>query len=98
MASLLPGGADPDEASKDEIFERVEPTVSMQHCLLAIVQAGPNDSQEAIRDSSVVGFVHVEEVDEKKRKMRLLAPLSGRLPRKAMIFGTWPEATGNLVG
>lgn len=98
MASLLPGGVDPDEAGTTELFERVEPSVSMQHCLLAIVQAGPNESQEALRDACAIGFVHVEEVDEKRRKIRLLAPVSGRLPRKAMVLGSWPEPTGNLVG
>ena len=56
------------------------------------MQAEPGDSLESVRDASVVGFVHVSEVDEKKRKVKLLAPLSGRPPRRVMVLGTWPEA------
>ena len=97
MTSLLPGG-EVDDSSKPDIFETLEPAPMMQSALLAIVQATPNDSQETIRDSSVIGFVYVSEVDEKKRRLRVLAPVSGRLPRKTMIWGIWPEVMGDLVG
>ena len=70
----------------------------MQNCILALVHAEPNDTQENIRDASVIGFVYVAEVDEKKKKLRILAPLSGRIPRKALIWGTWPDSAGELVG
>lgn len=70
----------------------------MQNSILAIVHADPNDTQENIRDASVIGFVYVAEVDEKRKKLKILAPLSGRLPNKAMIWGTWPEGVGDLVG
>ena len=68
----------------------------MQNALLAIVTAEPNDFVEAVRDSSVLGFVFVAEVDEKKRRLRVLAPMSGRLPRRVMIWGEgdW----GGLMG
>ena len=97
MHSLLPGG-EVENAGDDAIFDKVEPSSQMQHCMLAIVQAEPDDSEETIRESSVIGFVYVAEVDETKRKIRILAPLSGRLPRKAMIWGLWPESAGDLVG
>ena len=70
----------------------------MQNSVLAILQAGPNDVQENIRDASVIGFVYVAEVDEKRKKVKILAPLSGRLPHKAMIWGMWPDGVGDLVG
>lgn len=70
----------------------------MQNSIMAIVHAGPSDSQENIRDASVMGFIYVTEVDEKKRKLRILAPLSGRLPNKAIVWGSWPEGVGDLVG
>lgn len=70
----------------------------MQNGILALLQARPKDTQENIRDASVIGFVYVAEVDEKKRKLRVLAPLSGRLPQQAMIWGQWPEGYGDLVG
>ena len=97
LDSLLPGG-EVEYASKKAIFDKVQPSSLMQNCLLALVQAEPNDAQENIRDASVIGFVYVAEVDEKKKKVRILAPLSGRLPRKAMLWGTWPESAGELVG
>ncbi|MCJ1382280.1 Cleavage polyadenylation factor subunit clp1 [Xylographa soralifera] len=97
LHSLLPGGEAEDPGNQD-IFDRVEPSADMQSCILAIVQADPNDTLDSIRDSSVIGFVYVAEVDEKKRKMRVLAPISGRVPRKAMIWGQWPESAGDLVG
>ena len=70
----------------------------MQNSILAIVHADPHDTQENIRDASVIGFVYVAEVDEKRKKLKILAPLSGRLPNRAMIWGTWPEGVGDLVG
>jgi len=70
----------------------------MQNCILAIMHADPNDSHENIRDASVMGFVYVAEVDEKRKKMRVLAPVSGRMPNRAVIWGTWPEGVGDLVG
>jgi len=70
----------------------------MQNSIMAIVHAESSDSQENIRDASVMGFIYVAEVDEKKRKLKILAPLSGRLPNQAVIWGSWPEGVGDLVG
>jgi len=70
----------------------------MQNAIIAIVHADPNDTQENIRDASVIGFIYVAEVDEKRKKLKVLAPLSGRLPNNAMIWGAWPEGVTDLVG
>ena len=67
------------------------PSPEMQNSVLAIVDAERNDSPQSVRDANVIGFIHITEVDEKKRKVKLLAPTSGRLPSKAMIWGVWPE-------
>jgi polyribonucleotide 5'-hydroxyl-kinase len=80
------------------IFYKVEPSPQMQNATLAIVHADPSDPQETIRDASVIGFIYVAEVDEKRRKLKILAPLSGRLPNKAMIWGSWPEGVTDMVG
>ncbi|MCJ1250323.1 Cleavage polyadenylation factor subunit clp1 [Trapelia coarctata] len=97
LSSLLPGG-ETEDTSTNSIFETIEPTPNMQNALLAVVQADPNDSHESVRDASVIGFVYVAEVDEKKRKIRVLAPLSGRVPRRVLVWGHWPETAGELVG
>lgn len=97
MNSLLPGG-EVEDATKDVVYDRVHPSLEIQNHVLAIVQADLNDTPEGIRDASVVGFIFVVEVDEKKKRIRILAPIGGRVPRKAMIWGLWPESTGELVG
>lgn len=70
----------------------------MQNAILAIVYAEPNDTQENIRAASVIGFVYVAEVDEKRKKLKVLTPLSGKLPNKAVVWGLWPDGVGDLVG
>lgn len=67
------------------------PSPEMQNSVLAIVDAERNDSPQSVRDANVIGFIHISEVDEKKKKVKLLSPASGRLPNKAMIWGTCPE-------
>lgn len=95
MSSLLPGGQEDGEL---ELYEKVEPTSSLLHCILAVMFASPHDTQETIRDASVMGFVYIAEVDEKKRRLKVLAPLNTRVTDRPMIWGTWPEATMSLVG
>ncbi|KAL8690779.1 MAG: hypothetical protein Q9218_003853 [Villophora microphyllina] len=105
LTSLLPGGeADPDadespiHPSQKQIFEKIPPSPQMQTSILAIVSADINDRPENIRDASVIGFLYVAEVDEKKRKVRVLSPMSGRVPLRAMVWGSWPGDVGELVG
>ena len=96
LRSLLPGGGD-DSALASAIFEKVEPSSQLLHSVLAIMQADSHASQEDIREASVLGFVYVAEVDEARKKLKLLTPLSGRLPDQAMVWGSWPEAV-DLLG
>ena len=104
LASLLPGGNSDDpsaegRASASDLFEHVEPSPQLQHALLAIVNAEPRAGPEAVRaGASVVGFVHVADVDDQRRRLRLLAPLGGRLPRSVLVWGSWPEDVGEMVG
>jgi polyribonucleotide 5'-hydroxyl-kinase len=70
----------------------------LQNSLLAITHAEPNDSQDSIRDASVIGYVYVADVDEAKKKVKFLSPVSGRVPSKAMVWGSWPEEVIDLVG
>lgn len=92
LTSLLPGGELDDSSYKSPILEKVPaPSIEMQNSILVIMQAGPNDTHESIRDASVMGFVYVAEVDEKRKKVKILAPLSGRLPARAMIWDSFGE-------
>lgn len=80
------------------LFDKVAPSEAMQNQLLAITTASPNEAQPVIRDSSVRGYVYVADVDEVKRKVKLLSPLPGQTPSSALILGSWPEAVEGLVG
>lgn len=84
-------------SSSKEIFERVAPSAALTNKLLAITTASPNDKHEVIRDSSVRGYIYVADVDEAKRKVRLLSPQPGHLPGSAMVLGAWPEDVAGLV-
>lgn len=91
----MPG--DVTEDSTSAIFDKVRPSPQMQNSILAIVNAYPEDTQENIRDASVMGFIYIADVDEKKNKLKVLASVGGRLPNKAMIWGSWPEGISDLM-
>lgn len=91
----MPG--DVTEDSTSAIFDKVRPSPHMQNAILTIVNAHPEDTQENIRDASVMGFIYIADVDEKKNKLKVLAPLGGRLPNKAIIWGSWPEGVSDLM-
>ncbi|KAL9012769.1 MAG: hypothetical protein Q9173_002494 [Seirophora scorigena] len=98
LASLLPGGEAEEEPAHKPIYERTQPSGQMQNGILAVVQADVNDTHENIRDASVVGFIYVAEVDEKRKKLRILTPMGGRIPHRALVWGSWPADVGELVG
>ncbi len=91
----MPG--DVAEDSTSAIFDKVRPSPQMQNAIITIVNAHPEDTQENIRDASVMGFIYIADVDEKKSKLKVLAPLGGRLPNKAIIWGSWPEGVSDLM-
>jgi polyribonucleotide 5'-hydroxyl-kinase len=107
-----PGGAAADEQNDDEedeydpasavlgiagLHERIEPSLALQNGLLAVTHADANASAEQIRDASVLCYVYVADVDDKKRRMKLLSPINGRIPAKAIVWGAWPEPVSGLV-
>jgi polyribonucleotide 5'-hydroxyl-kinase len=87
-----------DEVGEPEQYEKVEPSVAILHSLLAVMHAAVLDTVETIRDATVMGFVYVAEVDEKKRRLKILAPLNTRFTDKPLVWGSWPERTMGLIG
>lgn len=81
-----------------ELYEKVEPSAEMMHSLLAVMHAAVLDPVETIRDATVMGFVYVAEVDEKKRQLKLLAPLNTKFTDKPLVWGSWPEHVMGLIG
>ncbi|KAK8212023.1 mRNA cleavage and polyadenylation factor IA/II complex [Phyllosticta capitalensis] len=86
-------------AAQGTLFERVRPSLQLVNALVAVTSAEPGEhSQERLRDASVLGYVYVADVDEAKSQVRVLAPMGGTVPHRAMIVGTWPEDAVGLVG
>jgi len=79
------------------IYEKIAATSAIQSSILAVTTAAVNDRQEVIRDSSVKGYIYVAEVDELKKKIKVLSPQPGGLPGNALVVGGWPEGVDDLV-
>ncbi|KAF1347786.1 Pre-mRNA cleavage complex II protein Clp1-domain-containing protein [Delphinella strobiligena] len=100
--SFLPG-MDEDEStaaashSSSGFLEKVTPGQSMINSVLAIKFCPGNAGQDSIRDSCVMGFVYVAEVDETRKRVRFLAPHPSRWGDRALVWGNWPESVGDLV-
>ncbi|KAF5008500.1 hypothetical protein FDECE_5233 [Fusarium decemcellulare] len=89
----------PDHSSGDgDSFVREDPSTPMQHWTLAIMHATPKESPDTVRAASVMGFLYVSDVDEERRKIKLLAPVSGRLGDQPLVWAKWPEPYINLLG
>lgn len=89
---------DPTANGSNSIYECIPPSLAIQNSLVAITTASPTDSQEVIRDSSVKGYIYVADIDDVKKKVRLLSPQPGMIPGNAMVLGPWPEDVPGLVG
>jgi polyribonucleotide 5'-hydroxyl-kinase len=75
------------------------PPSALSNTLIAITHAAANAPPSEIRDASVMGFVYVADVDPEKRKIRVLAPVGGRMPARALVWGKkWPGEVVGLVG
>ena len=68
--------------------------MALQSALLAIKHANPSDSHETIRDASVIGYLYVSDVEEAKQRLKVLSPVGGRIPNKAIIWSSWDVAAG----
>ena len=62
---------------------------TLQHALVAISYADRKSSSSEVQKASILGFGLITEVNEKKRKIRILLPVPGRLPNKAMILTSY---------
>lgn len=75
------------------------PPTNLANSLLAITHAPTHASPAEIRDASIMGFLYVADVDADKGKVRVLAPMGGRVPPRAVVWGRkWPGEVVGLVG
>ncbi|KAI5813339.1 Pre-mRNA cleavage complex II protein Clp1-domain-containing protein [Pyronema omphalodes] len=93
-SELLPAG----EELKQPLYTQTEPSILLQHSILAVLNAELNYTEEMMAESTVMGFVYVASVEEQTRRMKILAPISGKLPAKPLIASSFPEPTFSLVG
>ncbi|KAJ5120471.1 Pre-mRNA cleavage complex II Clp1 [Penicillium bovifimosum] len=71
----------------------------LANTLLAITHAPTNASPADVRDASIMGFLYVADVDVQKGTIRVLAPVGGRMPPRAVIWAKrWPGELVGLVG
>ncbi|EDO18343.1 hypothetical protein Kpol_1013p14 [Vanderwaltozyma polyspora DSM 70294] len=63
----------------------VKPT-TLQHALVAISYADRKANESNVQLAPTLGFGLITEVNDKRRKLRILLPVPGRLPDKAMIL------------
>jgi polyribonucleotide 5'-hydroxyl-kinase len=77
---------------------RTEPSPHMSHWTLAVMYASLKDSPAVVKLANIMGFVYVADVDSERRKVKILAPIAGRLGDRPMLWGKWPEPHINLLG
>src|SRR5690606_8696005 len=79
-SSLLPGGVDESQVAMP-LLEKVDtPGLGLKHGVLAVLGCEIGEREEVMVESCVLGFVYVVDVEESKRRMKILAPVAGRLP------------------
>jgi polyribonucleotide 5'-hydroxyl-kinase len=103
VPGLAGGGSSGEDASGSSAvpLKKVPPPApnTLANSLLAVTHAAPNASPAEIRDASLMGFLYVDDVDSAKGKIRVLAPIGGRVPPRAIVWGKkWPGEVVGLVG
>jgi polyribonucleotide 5'-hydroxyl-kinase len=96
-SAYKPDDEDSVYAPAASLYERITPSLSIVNKLIAITSASANDRQEVIRDSSVRGYMYVADIDEGKKRVKLLSPQPGQAPTSALVLGTFPEDVAALV-
>lgn len=78
-----------NEVGKVQLFPVTITPSNLQHAVVAITFAERRADQAAVIKSPVLGFALITEVNEKRRKLRILLPVPGRLPNKAMVLTSY---------
>ncbi|OZJ04616.1 hypothetical protein BZG36_02036 [Bifiguratus adelaidae] len=85
-SSALPIGM--DRHITETQITKIEPSYSLSHSILGLSNA-ERDEEAHLVSSNLAGFVYVSAVDEIKRKVTILSPAPGRLPKKYLIMGSF---------
>ncbi|KAI8647042.1 Pre-mRNA cleavage complex II protein Clp1-domain-containing protein [Parasitella parasitica] len=91
-SSALPLGM--EGSSNETQVVKVDNFDMCLHSILAILNADQDEHENRLLESNVAGFVYVSDVDDEKRKVTILSPSPGRLPKKHILMGSfkWMES------
>ncbi|KAI7847551.1 Pre-mRNA cleavage complex II protein Clp1-domain-containing protein [Circinella umbellata] len=92
-SSALPLGM--DSSSTETSVVKVDSSYEMcLHSVMAILNADNTVPESKLLETNIAGFIYVSDVDEERKKMTILSPAPGRLPRKHLLLGSfkWLEA------
>lgn len=62
---------------------------TIQHAMISITYAEKHAKPEDVRNAPILGFALVTEVNEKRRKIRILIPVPGNFPNNATILTSY---------
>ncbi|SCW03341.1 LAFE_0G08284g1_1 [Lachancea fermentati] len=75
------------DSGSEALYLPVETNASnLQHALVAITYAPRRAPVEEVIDAPILGFALIMEVNDTRKKLRILLPVPGRLPDKALIL------------
>ncbi|KAJ2890079.1 Cleavage polyadenylation factor subunit clp1, partial [Coemansia aciculifera] len=71
----------------------VEPDESLKHSILAVTDAAMDADDDSVVGIQALGFVNVNVVDMEKKRLILVSPVPGRLPKQVLVYGNikWME-------
>ncbi|KAF9898770.1 Cleavage polyadenylation factor subunit clp1 [Lobosporangium transversale] len=93
--SLAPSSALPigeDRKVSETHVVKVEPGEHLLHSILAVSNADKMKEQE-ILETNIAGFVYISEIHDVRKKMTVLSPCPGRIPKRFWWLGSlkWAE-------
>ncbi|CCE62776.1 hypothetical protein TPHA_0D01350 [Tetrapisispora phaffii CBS 4417] len=78
------------EQSSPSKYTSVEINASnLQHSLVSLTYADRKENESAVQKAAILGYGLVTEVNEKRHKLRILLPVPGALPNKAMVLTSY---------
>ncbi|KAI9017058.1 Pre-mRNA cleavage complex II protein Clp1-domain-containing protein [Gaertneriomyces semiglobifer] len=91
-SSALPLGSEPMQSSTRTI--PIDAGDILLHSILAVSNAAlpetpltSDEESQLVLHTNIMGFVYVSEVDETRKRMTILAPNPGKLPKRYLIMG-----------
>lgn len=95
QAHMAPSSALPigEERKVDETrVVKIEPSLALLNAVLGLSYAGSAEGKTLL-EHNVAGFVFVEEVDVPRKRITVLAPSPGKLPKRLLMVGSlmWIE-------